>query len=282
MRVLLVPDKLDNWSAHSRCKALKKWVKDIDIDIINGVRNVTNVHAKGKDFDFVHLQYTGSLHDYYEVVMREPKKYILTAVNERSLLSGFELDLKKFNEMAYACAGGVSVSKKIALLYNFTYIPNGIDFGMFKDEHKACIGYVGTPRPNKNLHILREVCKDLDLFLLECLHGENQLPKEEMYLQYRKMNCLVHPSSTEGCSNPVLEALAMNVPVYMTKQGIWDELDGWVTFIEPTYESIHNAIKHFKSREMMLERFNIEHTAQLYKEFYERKYKEIYGKPVIS
>jgi glycosyltransferase involved in cell wall biosynthesis len=81
----------------------------------------------------------------------------------------------------------------------------------------------------------------------------------------------VHPSSTEGNSNPLLEALAMNVPIICTEAGIVGrEFKDLVTIIEPTYESLYKALVRFKSRQRIIERFQWKDICQTYKDFYRR------------
>jgi hypothetical protein len=60
------------------------------------------------------------------------------------------------------------------------------------------------------------------------------VPREEVYTRLRTARALIVPSLTEFGPNLALEALAMGVPVLLTKEcGMYEVLDGYVTWIDP-------------------------------------------------
>ena len=185
----------------------------------------------------------------------------------------FDINLEKANKMLFGCCGVTSVGYKMADLYKCEYIPNGVDLEEFHSPKKIIVGYTGTSRPNKNFSLLEKVCNDLGLKLKAYLYENARVPHEDMWNEYRKFDVFVHPSVSEGASNPILEALAMNVPVICTAQGIVPrEFSDLVTIIEPNYNSLYNALKKFNSRKVIEDRFQWKNLCEKYKMFYERMY----------
>lgn len=271
MKILLICDKFDGWSAHNRCKAIKKYGDGdgYEFDIDYGIENKTDPFSKIDAYDFLHFHYTGGLTKRHGQIMHFKEKVIVTIVNERSLLQSVECNVPMMEEIIKSVAGCTSVSKKIADIYNVKYIPNGIDFDIFSAPRPFVVGYVGTNRPNKNVKMLQKVCDDLEITLHKVCYKENQVEHKDICAEYLKMDVFIHPSITEGCSNPVLEALAMNLPVIMTKQGIWHEFEGMVEYIEPTEESIKAVLSRRNTRSVIHERFNWVDIVNRYKDVYE-------------
>ena len=275
MKILLICDKFDGWSAFNRCKAIKKHGDGdgYEFDITFGISQPNDPFNHIDKYDFFHWHYTGALTNKYKQIIAHKEKMIITVVNERSLLQGVECDIPKMEEMMKAVAACTSLGKKIADIYGVQYIPNGIDFGLFREPRPFVVGYVGTNRPNKNVEMLQKVCEELGITLKKSCYLENQVHHDDIWKEYQRMDVFVHPSMTEGCSNPVLEALAMNVPVIMTRQGIWHEFQGMVEFIEPTEESLRNALARRNTRKVILERFGWPDIVQRYKTVYDAAYR---------
>jgi glycosyltransferase involved in cell wall biosynthesis len=274
MKILLIADKLDGWSANNRCKAIQKFGTGdgYQFDITYGVNNKIDPINLVDQYDILHWNYTGALTHRHHAIMEYRRKMIITIINERSLLNGVECDIPKMEEMMRSVAATTSVNKKIADMYNVEYIPNGIDFDLFAEPRPFVVGYVGSNRPNKNNQLLQRCCDNLGIKLHKACYKENQVAHEDMWREYHKIDVFVHPSFTEGCSNPVLEALAMNVPVIMTREGIWHEFEGMVEYIEPTEESITAALSRRLTRKVIQERFNWSDIVERYKKVYDRVY----------
>jgi glycosyltransferase involved in cell wall biosynthesis len=259
--ILLLPDHAeDSWSACNRCRQIKKTLTDFDIDIRGAFdfpfpNDLQEMQEIIKKYDLIHINFTGRLEEYYDLYQRAPKKLIITLINERSFLEGFECKVEKSMEMLMGCNTATSLSKKQADLFKIEYIPNGVDLELFNNPRKPKVFYSGTKRPNKNVELLEEVCKDLGLELYSCTYENNRVPHEKMPEQYRKCDIFVHPSLTEGSSNPVLEALAMQLDVYMTRQGNWHEFEGYVTYFEPTYCDLYEKLKKYTSRKLIESKF---------------------------
>jgi len=270
VKILLLTDNEDNWSGHNRCKTIQRLLPQYHFDIYQGWSKKNWVSRVCGRYDIVHLNYMAIIHEHFSTVKTHPQRFMMTIANERSLLFGHAIQKEEVEGMMSSCAYVTSVTKKIADLYNVEYLPNGVDLNMFKEPKKVVVGYVGTEGENKNYPLLAKVCSDLGVKLLAMLYKKNQVPQEELYKYYQQMDLFIHPSKTEGCSNVILEALSMNVPVFMTKEGVWHDLKDWVTFIEPTYEGIANVIKKYKAREFIKERFNWEQIVKRYGEIYEQ------------
>lgn len=277
-KILLLPDHIhDHWSAYNRCEYLKRYLSDFaDFNIWGGCDKdvYLNQLKIAEAYSFVHLHFTGNLDWYYPLFLEHPEKLLITIINERSLLQGFQINLEKANEMIRGCCGATSVGYHIAEMYpNVEYIPNGVDLTDFHTPKQIVVGYCGTKRKNKNVEILERACFKLGLKLKIAAYEGERIPHNEMWKFYRELDVFVHPSLSEGCSNPILEALAMNVPIICTRQGIVErEFEDLVTFIEPTYESLFAALKRFNTRNRIEEKFQWSSICQKYKNFYKTAY----------
>jgi len=273
MKILLLTDQLDNWSCHNRCKKIKELLPEYNFDIVNGTERGGALLSCFNNYDLIHFNYTAGICEYYKRIIEHPRQIIITVVNERSVFDGFGIsDMNEFNEIVKRCNIATSVSKKVANHFGIEWIPNGVDLKLFK-TNKPIVGYCGTVGIVKNFDMLKKVCEDLGLGLKVALYGDSKLPHESMPDFYRGLDVFVHLSNSEGCSNVVLEALAMNVPVIKTKTGIWDEYVDYVTFVETTYDSVKNALNKLLSRKVIETKFNWKDIILRYKEVYERAYK---------
>lgn len=277
LKVLLLPDHIhDKWSAFNRCGYIKKYIKDHDFDILGGLDKEVylNQLSFADKYDFLHINFTGCLEYWYPFYEKYPEKLLITVINERSLLEQFDIkNMDMINQMIYGCCAATSVGYKIADLYHIEYIPNGVDLGDFRNAKQPLVGYCGTERPNKNIEVLKRACNDLKLDLITATHEGKRIPHEDMWSFYRKIDVFVHPSLTEGCSNPVLEALSMNVPIICTAQGIVPrEFSKFVTIVDPTYEGLYAALRKYKARCVIEEKFQWSQICKRYQNFYERNW----------
>jgi len=273
MKVLFVSDLLDGWSIHNTYKAFVKYIPNITFDIVEGNKiSLAEFYDKAKNFDLVHLFYTCGIDKFIEYVRDNYSKCIVTIVNERTMAAVVNDERSNLEEIFSTCRILTSVSKKMAEEYEGIYIPNGVNLDIFKEEKRNVVGFIGTETVNKGIFLLRKVCKDLNLELLELLYGKNQVPYEEMYKQYKKMSVLVLPSESEGCSNVVLEALSMNIPVITTKTGIWQDLQDYVMFVDLSYNSLRNALRKYSTRKFINDNFNWITICKKYEEVYNAIY----------
>jgi glycosyltransferase involved in cell wall biosynthesis len=271
MKILLLPDYLNNWSGHNRCKAIKKFIPEHQFDIIQGHRNYEEIEKLFPQYDIVHFNYTGGVDKHEEYLQRNDfyKKIIMTIVNERSLLTGDCVDVEKLEDMMRKVAKITSVSEKISKIYHCEYLSNGVDTEFFSPPKNIVVGFIGSEETRKGYFHLKEACQELGLTLKTLIYSKIQIPFEDMPTWYRSIDVLVHPSITEGCSNVILEALAMNIPVITRKTGIWDKLGVYVTLIEYDYNNLCETLKKFNSRNFIQRNFNWKHICRRYKEIYE-------------
>ena len=124
--------------------------------------------------------------------------------------------------------------------YNLSKEKTGVIVNAFKKcerTHKDGESFLCVWRPTafKNTDILetayaqaREVNPEVRLDVYK------DIPREDLYKHMEKARALVIPSLTELSPNMALEALAMGLPVLLTKDcGAYDLLDGSVTWIDP-------------------------------------------------
>lgn len=271
-KALLVPDNHDAWSSHNRCNNIAKFCHG-EFKIYKGCANDFERFADSLASQgwLIHFNYLGGVTHNYNLFCRYPKRTIITLNNERSLKHGHGVDHGKLMEMLGGCLEKVSLSKALHKEYGGVFIPNGIDLEMFCKPRAVTVGYAGTEKDNKNYPLLEEVCRKRGV-RLHALTYDKKVPYEQMPEEYRKMDLLIHPSLTEGSNNVVLEALAMGVPVYMTKVGTWEELKGYVHFIEPTEEGINSALDKYFARSFIDNMCSWEKVAGMYDDLYMRCY----------
>ena len=144
---------------------------------------------------------------------------------------------------------------------NVYLIPNGIDlveWGRVKQTNKKTftVGFCGniiTPqyREYKGFDWVKEACEDMGIELKTALYKNEQIPHDEMREKfYSKIDCIVHPTLGEGCSNTLMEACACGIPIITTKAaGFHGEMMKQgkdVLFCERSTASIKKAILRVK------------------------------------
>jgi glycosyltransferase involved in cell wall biosynthesis len=278
VKILLVSDSA-GWAVENRCKAIKKFLpKEYYCDILNLKEKKPFLDWNEKEYDIIHFHCCFGIAYHKEFIEKHAEKIILTSSNERTLTDGKGGNPKEVLEIVELIAASTSVSKSLTEKYGngkIKYIPNGIDEDLFCKHKKPVIGYAGTDNEVKNLAALRQACEDLGLELKTALKTgkvDNRVvatvPYEEMQDFYNSIDVYVHTSYSEGCNNTILEALAGNVPVLMTKVGLWQELEGYVTFIEPTINGVKEALKKFLGRRLIEEKFLWKNIVSEYEEVY--------------
>lgn len=137
-------------------------------------------------------------------------------------------------------------------------IPNGIDLDewqLVKRERSKpftvgfCANITGRVyREYKGFDFVQDACNAAGVELKTALYKNEQIPHDKMReLFYSQIDCIIHPTLGEGCSNTLMEACACGVPIITTKTaGLHGEMmiDGKdVLFCERTAESIEYTIK---------------------------------------
>lgn len=148
-----------------------------------------------------------------------------------------------------------------------TYIPNGI-FGHFIPDKEFVVGFAGKPSKNKGFgldykgfELIKQACKELGVVFKPAL----DLRPGQMLEYYRSIDLYVCASENEGHSTPVMECLAMNVPVITTDVGLASTLN--VHKVERNVESIKKGIERFCTHNQV-EKYYWDNLKQDYYNFY--------------
>jgi hypothetical protein len=265
MKILLVTNNKMRWADVFRAEELKKrWVDD-EVDITNRW-NLPD----GDKYDVIHFLYSGALTKSKDYILKHKDKVFTSLVSQRSLdgmwdEQGELLDIYKQTRVCVCQNPKLLEQLDIP---NAVYIPNGVDEKLF--NRKFVAGFVGAKDSNdhKGFSLAQKACDDLGIEL-KVAH-EHDYTHEEMPKFYEQIDCLLIPSLSEGCHNPTLEALAMNIPVISTLTGIAVHLDGVIP-IERDVESIKYALKKLSGRIQILNNYTWDIIARQYHDLYTRK-----------
>lgn len=280
MRVLMLCDLLDGWSVHNRAIALAKFLPDIQFTIRSiGERKPMRPYVPGvyalRDapaHDVVHFMFTGGVTLHYDWIMEHRHKTVMTLINERSYYEGVYVDVNKLHALCRDMLYVTSLSPTLAREIGCRYIPNGIDRDLFPHRAPRVVGYAGTKKPNKGGHLVVEACQRLGLEYRTATYGgqagKHTLKHGDMHEWYKQLDVYAHMSRTEGFNNTVLEALACDVPVIMTKAGAWEEFEGFVTYVDQTVESLITALRPWAGRVLVDHRFLWGNVAKQYGDLY--------------
>ena len=165
------------------------------------------------------------------------------------------------HEMA-KCYCIVATNKKLyeiakAVNENVYLIPNGLDLDEWKPisdnvKRPFTVGFCGniiTPqyREYKGYDLVERACGNARVKLQTALYQDKQIPHDKMReLFYSQIDCIVHPTLGEGCSNTLMEAAACGIPIITTEvAGFHGELMKHgedVLFCNRTINSIQKAV----------------------------------------
>ena len=180
-------------------------------------------------------------------------------MDEKNLSTRYDLELKQVAAVIATSEELYEVGKRVN--ENTFMIPNGVDLGLFKpngnkdydSKRPFIVGFVGNIRGvGRSYKGFSNYCQATsrlrpNVSTINLLFGDNMIPNDEMPKEfYHKIDCLVLPSTGEGCSNTITEALACGVPVICTKVGFHGErLKNEVNclFVTQTVESIISGIE---------------------------------------
>lgn len=269
MRILLIPDHLDNWSAHNRTKQLQKRLP-FQVDIKAGSKlqelSVQDFAALTCQYDIIHFNYSsyvGGFRPHIEFLLRATSRpFIIGSVIGHRWYAGYEdtdkhahtletIAVMKLMDYIY-CQTVELQSRLIANgITHTTMIPNGVDREIFPYRRKLVVGHVG-PRFEKPVgdykggDIVADACRNLGFdFTVPGCYGESRGPlypgqraQTDMVTWYKTIDVLCQPSAGEGCSNPISEALAMNIRVIATKEAVTEHLWPYVTLCMRTVEDV--------------------------------------------
>lgn len=265
-KILLVNNNLMRWADTFRAEEFKKhWTED-EVDIVSALKPLPN----GDKYDVIHFLYSGGLTKSKDWILKYKDKVFTSLASERTFKSSHnnQEDLREIYENTKCCVcqnpGLVERLKQFAPKAKSVFIPNGVDTELF--NHKIVVGFVGASHSyeHKGLPIVQQACEELGIEL-KIVH-EHDYTHEQMPEFYKRIDCLAIPSLSEGCNNPTLEALAMNVPVISTDVGIAKILG--CVIINRDVESLKTALLNLNRRFLILKDYTWAKIASQYRQLY--------------
>lgn len=266
MRILFVTNNKMRWADVFRAEELKKrWTED-EVDIVNRW-NLPD----GDKYDIIHFLYSGGITKTKDYILKHKDKVFTSLASHRTLELMFDdeeslIEIFK-NTQCCVCQNKNLLMrlKKLIPDVKAVFIPNGVDEKLF--NRKFVAGFVGAKHSNehKGLPLAQKACDELGIELLKA--HEHDYTHEEMPEFYKKIDCLILASESEGCNNPTMEALAMNKPVISTVIGIALDLEGVFT-IDRNVESIKEALRKLSGRIQILEKYTWDKIANTYRLLY--------------
>lgn len=265
MKILLVHNnRRIRWADTLRAEEFKKRWKDDEVDILSA-EELTD----GDKYDVIHFLFSGGITKYRNFILKYKDKVFTSLASQRTLDCMFDKE-KHLKEIYQNTRGCVAQNKTLLnKLKKWTdkvvYIPNGVDTELFNRKFVAgCVGAKDSAE-HKGFNLAQQACDELGIELKRC--KEWDYTHEKMPEFYKQIDCLLIPSLSEGCNNPTLEALAMNVPVISTLTGIAVDLEG-VILVERNVESIKQALRRLSGRVQILEDYTWDKIADKYYEVY--------------
>ena len=273
MKILLIHGDRVPWATNHRAVELKKRWSDCETDILLFTDDIGQIDFS--TYDIIHCLFSGGISKLRCVIDKYHGRFYGTMASYRSLYGAYE-PIDDLISTLRLCRGVVSQNQDLkakldALGVKSTYIPNGVDVDVFKSNIN--IGYVASNNANNDIHkgrlLIAQACKELGVNFTPHLNEYpfHVKPIGEMPRYYSSLSCLVIASESEGCNNPILEAMAMNIPVVATTTGIVPVLEG-VHLVERTVESIKQGIRHAVPRIQILEKYTWDIIANQYRGLY--------------
>lgn len=259
MKILILPDG-QNWVVDRNCQALVDALPEIDFTV-KGFTSIGVEEFKriANDFDLVH-HFNADIRWLWEGIKTLTKPLLVSIRSHR-----YTVSVKRVRRIPNSHFHVVNED----LLEDFpeaTYIPNGI-FDHFKGNGFT-VGYAGyssrVAKEYDGYYLIGQACAELGVKFKPAL-GEI-LPKD-MPDYYRSLDLYVCASTAEGFSTPVMECLAMNVPVISVDSGVARK--HVTTIIERSVEGIKTGIRKFYTQDAVSE-YRWDKLAPRYKELYQR------------
>lgn len=208
--------------------------------------NATLLSAHLPDFNHVIDQHQGltSIALYFDIKLFRmhgvlARRNILRVGGPRPIYLTYGVDIDALRQDLRVFDAIIVLNNKLEEIFrplhpNVVLVPNALDLrewspstGYLKRRRGKSFtaGFAGNLKTRKEREIkgydlLVEACAQIDVPLLHFGKGENQIPRNEMRERFfSAIDCLVHPvgEGKEGCSNIIMEALAMGVPVITTR-----------------------------------------------------------------
>lgn len=129
------------------------------------------------------------------------------------------------------------------------------DFFVKTEHENLHVSVAGRPSSNKGFETVNEVCKRNNYCLVSAHYGRGRVPFEQMPAVYAQADVHVCFSKSEGLSNPLMEAGAMELAPISTRTGASQEMieqreSGLL--IERNIEALEDALETMKDRSQRL------------------------------
>ncbi len=253
MRILILPDGT-NWVVDRDCRELTNHLKDIEFTILP--------YTSISDKEFINQSEKHDIVHYYNWDIKRHRN-ALKFIKKPFLMSVHSHRYPPFTLEMYKRANTWLHVINPDLLKDFpkaTYIPNGI-FEEFKPDHEFTVGFAGKFDDYKGYPLIEEACRQLGVRFKPV----KDLPPKEMPAYYSSIDVYVCASEAEGFSTPIMECLAMNVPVVTVDTGLPRKFD--IVKIPRTVEGIIAGIKRFYTQDLVNE-YRWDKVAPKYRELY--------------
>ena len=282
MKIAFIHGDPQPWATTHRCNALKKRWTDDEVDLYY-VFDVVNNGLTLDEYDIIQIQYSGGITMLKDLVNRNGHKCFGMVASQMM----FDWHYDKKQDVIDVLGGCKAIiaqnprlqeqTKELLGKDNVYYIPNGVDEELFKPDNHFVVGFVGNKKvstvDHKGYEVVKQACNELDVSLIEI---KDNYPKglkthEEVRDFYKRIDCLAVLSNGEGCNNPTLECLSMNIPVIFTDQGISQELEArGLYMINRDVEECKEVLRHLVPRLNIIENYTWDKIAKQYKDLYVR------------
>ncbi len=259
MKILILPDG-SNWIVDRNCKALIKNLPEIEFTVkpYNEI-SLEDFIKEGNSHDLVHY-FNWGIQKFKNVLPMLSTPLLLTIRSHR-----YNPHLvHKINRRPNSWLHVINPD----LLNDFpnaTYIPNGI-FDEIKPDHEFVVGFAGYNQKDaleyKGFHLIKEACEKLKVKFSPAL---GDIPPEKMMEYYKSIDVYVCASIAEGFSTPVMECLALNIPVVTVNTGVPKLFN--IVKVERSVESIMEGIQKFYTQDLVKD-YRWDKVALKYKELY--------------
>jgi len=226
---------------------------DIDVYLVQNVTLLNRVKEKIKTVCRLGGNRSFEGRDIDPILERMSKCFALIATN-----NGLYQIAKSVNENTYLIPNGLNLDEwKPAEKSSSDML--GMNNSPLKSSLFArpfTVGFCGNISTEiyknyKGYDFVFEACKNLGVELKTALYKNEQIPHEKMQeLFYSQIDCIVHPTLGEGCSNTLMEASACGVPIITTREAgyhgemMQDGID--VLFCERSTASVQSKISMIK------------------------------------
>jgi glycosyltransferase involved in cell wall biosynthesis len=191
-----------------------------------------------KQHDLVHYGNWGQIDRFFGVIPQIKKPFLMS--------------VRSFRFEPYVLEAAKKVShvhivnpELLEFFPGATYIPDGI-FEQFRPNRKFTVGFAGRPDDYKGFDLIFQACELLGVTFAP---ARGELSPLSMPDYFSSIDLYVCASRAEGASTPVMECLAMNVPVITTNVGIPKFLN--VHKVERNVESIAKGIERFYTQKQV-------------------------------